>query len=98
MPWPSPQNTILGIPTYAQNPLTILPNGFQSQAFWTWQNTNTNNPSVVYYGQDPTTSTKTGLTVADLQGFIGVPTTIIIPPSPIPVPLTNQQLLDYLRR
>ena len=98
MPWPSAQNSILGIPSYAQSPSSILPNGFQSQAFWTWQNTTTNNPSVVYYGQDPTVSTKTGLSTSDLQAFVGVPTVITVPNIPNPVPLTNAQLLAYLRR
>ena len=98
MPWPSAQNSILGIPSYAQSPSSILPNGFQSQAFWTWKNTTTNNPSVVYYGQDPTVSTKTGLSTSDLQAFVGVPTVITVPNIPNPVPLTNAQLLAYLRR
>ena len=97
MPWPSANNQILGIPTYAQSPSIILPNGFQSQAFWTWKNTTTNNPSVISYGQDITCPTKTGLQISDLQAFVGVPTTIIVPPSPTPVPLTNTQLLGYLR-
>ena len=98
MPYPSPQNQILGIPSMMQNPLSILPNGFQSQAFWTWQNTNTNNPSVVYYGQDPTVSTKTGLSTSDLVSFVGVPFVIMVPGIPTPVPLTNAQILGYLRQ
>ncbi len=76
MAWPSPNNQVLGIPTYAQSPLSLLPNGFQTSSFWTWINTNTNNPTVTSYTVIPSCPTKTGLMPVDLQAFVGVPTVI----------------------
>lgn len=98
MPWPSASNAILGIPSMAQSPNALLPNNLQTQAYWTWANTNTNNPSVIAYGQNPNIPTKTGLLPSDLQSFVGVPTVINTPGSNCPTPLTNAQLLAYIRQ
>lgn len=96
MPWPSSSSQILGIPTYAQNPLAVLPPNFQTSAFWTWAGTDTNHPTVISYTSDVSGyGTKTGLQPIDLQNFVGIP--LIYNTAP-PVPLTNDQLFTYLRQ
>jgi hypothetical protein len=97
MPWPSPGGAVLGLSAMAQSPLSILQSNFQSQSFWTWTGTASNNPTVTSYTVFPNCPTKTGLMPIDLQSFVGVPT-VINNLDGSQTPLTGEQLLTYLRQ
>ena len=100
MAWPAANNQVLSLPTYAQSPLALLQNGFQSQSFWTWAGTGrsgNNNQTVTQYTNIAGCPTKTGLMPVDLQSFIGVPT-VITQANGTQIPLTGIQLLAYLRQ
>jgi hypothetical protein len=97
MPWPSPQNSILGIPSYAQSPLnSINPGTITSQAYWTWQGTSTNNPYVQYYFNN--SPTKTGLLPSDLKDFVGVPVVINTLDGAVPTPVPDTRLFQLIRQ